>query len=61
MFGMDMWDGLLLAVAAMMAVRSLTRLMRERRDMLVQQVQAQVEAENQRKKAAAKKKKKQAA
>lgn len=57
MLNIDFWDGLLLAVAAMIAVGSLTKMMRARRDMLVSQVQSQIDAEAQRKKAAAKRKK----
>ena len=40
---MDAWEGLLLAAAALVAVRSLVHLARRRRDRLVEEVQRQVE------------------
>lgn len=40
---MDRWEVVLLIVGAFVAVRSLVRLMRARRDLLVAQVQAQIE------------------
>ena len=41
---MDRWDILLLAVGVLVAVSSLVRLMRARRDLLVGQVKQQLEA-----------------
>ena len=44
MNGLDRWDLLLLAVAALVAVGSLLKLMAARRDQLVSEVQEQIEA-----------------
>ena len=41
---MDAWDGVLLAVAVAVAVRSLVYLARKRHDLLVDEVQQQVDA-----------------
>lgn len=47
---MTLWDGLLLAVAALIAVRSLTGMMRKRANRLVDEVQRQVDAHREREK-----------
>lgn len=41
---MDAWDGVLLAFAALVAVRALVHLARKRHDLLVSEVQEQVDA-----------------
>ncbi len=46
---MDGWDLALLAVAGYVAVMTLVRLMRRRRDAVLQQFREQVEAEQKRK------------
>lgn len=48
---MTLWDGLLLAVAVLIAVRSLVAMMRKRADRLVGEVQKQVDAHREREKA----------
>lgn len=48
---MDRWDTLLLVVGAVIAVSTLVRLMRQRRDLLVAQVKQQM-AEHRRREAA---------
>lgn len=47
MNGIDPWDAILLAVAAAIAVSSLVRLMRGRRNQLVSQVQQQLNQQRQ--------------
>lgn len=48
---MDRWEVVLLIVGAFVAVRSLVRLMRARRDLLVAQVQGQIELNKKKQKA----------
>lgn len=48
---MTLWDGLLLAVAAFIAVRSLGGMMRNRADRLISEVQKQVDAHSEREQA----------
>lgn len=47
---MALWDGLLLAVAVTVAVRSLAGMMRRRADRLVEEVQKQVDHHREREK-----------
>jgi hypothetical protein len=58
---MDRWDVLILAVAAYVAIMTLTRLMARRRNELVGQVRQQIADMQQQKKKAAKQVKKDAA
>lgn len=51
MWGMDAWDGALLAAAAYLGITALVRLMRSRRDQLIAELDRRVEAERQRLKA----------
>ncbi|MEM8865298.1 MAG: hypothetical protein AAGF31_07080 [Planctomycetota bacterium] len=57
MNGLDYWDGLLIAGAVLIAVASLTRLMRARRNLLVSQVHQQMIAASQRRAAEEKRRK----
>ena len=58
---MDAWDGVLLAVAVAVAVRSLVYLARKRHDLLVDEVQQQVDAHREKMAQHKSKKKKDAA
>ncbi len=58
---LDYFDALLIAGAALLAVRALTRLMRARRNRLIGEIQQQVAAEQERRRLEEKKKKKQEA
>ncbi|MEO0528995.1 MAG: hypothetical protein AAF266_00310 [Planctomycetota bacterium] len=58
---MSLWDGLLLAVAVLVAVRSLTGMMRKRANRLVEEVQKQVDAHREREKALKRKQRQQEA
>ncbi|QDV76057.1 hypothetical protein [Botrimarina mediterranea] len=53
---MNLWEGLLFAIAALVAVRVLVGMMRRREESIVQEVQAQVDAHIEREKEAKKKK-----
>ena len=48
MFGLDSWDAVVIVVAGYVAMTCLVRLMRKRRDALVDNLAQQVEAERQR-------------
>ncbi len=50
MLGMDGWDALLFSAAAFVAVTSLVRLMRARRDELIDEIKTQIAAERDRRK-----------
>lgn len=53
---MSLWEGLLLAAAALFAVRLLIGMMQRRADSIVQEVQAQVDAHIEQEREAKKKK-----
>ncbi|MEM6329821.1 MAG: hypothetical protein AAF790_06185 [Planctomycetota bacterium] len=61
MTGLDHYDALIAALAVVIAVSSLTGLMRARRNRLIEEVRQQLAAEQQRRRAEAKRKKKQEA
>lgn len=48
---MTLWDGLLMAAAALIAVRSLAAMMRKRADRLIAEVQKQVDHHREREQA----------
>lgn len=54
---MSIWDGLLYAAAALVAVRSLAHLMQRRSERLIGEVQKQVDAHREREQAAKSRKK----
>ncbi|MEM9187074.1 MAG: hypothetical protein AAGB00_11315 [Planctomycetota bacterium] len=58
MQGIDLWDAVLIGGAALIAVSSLTQLMRARRDLLVAQVRRQLAEEQARRRAEERRKKK---
>ena len=52
MYQLDVWNGLLLALGGLIAVSSLVRLMRSRRDEVLGQLTAEARKEQERKKSA---------
>jgi len=61
MFTIDTWDAVFFAIAALVAVTALVRLMAARRNELVDDIERQISAERQRQKKRRKKKPKDAA
>ena len=58
MDGFDVWDGILLAIGAFVAVMALVRLMSNKRQQLTQQLEKEIHAEQQRMRAEEQKRKK---